>query len=77
MNPNLTDAYDSKLRDIMYFYKEWLELKEVLYQDKVKKVGREEEGIRYKYREIAKCQGCLKRELSCPEGAIKPVKFEA
>ena len=40
-------------------------------------MGREEEGIRYRYREIAKCQGCLKCELTCPEGAVSPVKFEA
>lgn len=51
--------------------------KDLFYKDIVKKMGREEEGIRYKYKEIAKCQGCLKCELSCPEGAIKPVKFKA
>ena len=51
--------------------------KNLFYKDFVKKVGGGEEGIRYKYREIAKCQGCLKCELSCPEGAIAPVKFEA
>ncbi len=51
--------------------------KNLFYKENVKKMGREEEGIRYKYKEIAKCQGCLKCELSCPEGAIKPVKFEA
>jgi len=50
--------------------------KNLFYKDIVKKVEREEEGIRYNYREIAKCQGCLKCELSCPEGAIKPVKFD-
>ncbi|MFW9827550.1 MAG: 4Fe-4S binding protein [Candidatus Thorarchaeota archaeon] len=51
--------------------------KNLFYKDIVKKVGREELGIRYKYKEIAKCQGCLKCELSCPEGAIEPIKFEA
>ncbi len=51
--------------------------KNLFYKDIVKKVRREEEGVRYKYREIARCQGCLKCELSCPERAIKPVKFEA
>jgi len=51
--------------------------KNLFYKDIVKKVGREEEGIRYKYREITKCQGCLKCELSCPEWAIEPIKFEA
>jgi electron transport complex protein RnfB len=48
----------------------------LFYKGIVKKVGREEEGIRYKFREISKCQGCLKCELTCPEGAIKPVKYE-
>jgi len=51
--------------------------KNLFYKDIVKKIKTEEDGIRYKYREIAKCQGCLKCELSCPEGAIQPVKFEA
>ena len=51
--------------------------KNLFYKDVVKKVGREEEGIRYKFREISKCQGCLKCELSCPEGAIEAVKYEA
>ena len=50
--------------------------KNLFYKDLVKKIKTEEDGIRYKYREIAKCQGCLKCELSCPERAIKPVKFE-
>ena len=50
--------------------------KNLFYKDIVKKVEGEEEGIRYNYREIAKCQGCLKCKLSCPEGAITPVKFE-
>ena len=26
--------------------------------------------------EIVKCQGCLRCEIFCPEGAIKPVKLE-
>lgn len=51
--------------------------KNLFYKDLVKKVGGEKEGIRYKFREIAKCQGCLKCELLCPEEAIEPVKFEA
>lgn len=42
----------------------------------VKKVGREELGIRFNFKEIAKCQGCFKCELSCPEGAIQPIKYE-
>ena len=51
--------------------------KNLFFKDIVKKDGREEEGIRYKFLEIAKCQGCLKCELLCPEGAIQPVKYEA
>ena len=50
--------------------------KNLFYRDSVKKLNKEEEGIRFKFNEIGKCQGCLKCELSCPEGAIKPVKFE-
>ncbi|MFX0058891.1 MAG: 4Fe-4S binding protein [Candidatus Heimdallarchaeota archaeon] len=51
--------------------------KNLFYKDLVKKVGREEDGIRYKFREIAKCQRCLKCELFCPEKAIKPIRYEA
>lgn len=49
--------------------------KNLFYKGIVKKVAGEETGIRYKFKEIRKCQGCLKCELSCPEGAIQPVKF--
>jgi len=48
----------------------------LFYKEIVKKVGKEELGIRFKFNEIAKCQGCFKCELSCPEGAIQPVKYE-
>ncbi|MFX0017777.1 MAG: 4Fe-4S binding protein [Candidatus Hermodarchaeota archaeon] len=51
--------------------------KNLFYKDIVKKDRIEEEGIRYKFREISKCQGCLKCELMCPEGAIQSVKYEA
>jgi ferredoxin len=51
--------------------------KNLFYKGNVKKNDAEVEGIRYKYKEIAKCQGCLKCELSCSQGAIKPVKYEA
>jgi len=50
--------------------------KNLFYKDDVNKVHGNELGIRYKFNEISKCQGCLKCELSCPEGAIKPVKYE-
>ena len=52
-------------------------LQNLFYKDSVKKGDKEDVGIRFKYREIAKCQGCLKCELSCPDGAIEPVKYEA
>lgn len=51
--------------------------KNLFYKDLVKKEEGDAEGIRYKFKEIAKCQGCLKCELSCPAGAIKPVIYQA
>jgi len=52
--------------------------KNLFYKDKVKnKENQEIEGIRFKFREIANCQGCLRCEAFCPEKAIKPVTFEA
>jgi len=52
--------------------------KNLFYKDKVKnKENQEIEGIRFKFREIANCQGCLRCETLCPEKAIKPVTFEA
>lgn len=50
--------------------------KNLFYLGRVKKDGKEIDGIRYKFQEIAKCQGCLKCQASCPEGAIKPIIFE-
>ncbi|TFF94637.1 MAG: 4Fe-4S dicluster domain-containing protein [Promethearchaeota archaeon] len=47
----------------------------LFYIDKVKKKNGEVEGIRFKFREIAKCQGCLKCQKSCPEGAIQPIQY--
>jgi len=49
----------------------------LFYVDKVKKDGKEVDGIKFKFKEISKCQGCLKCELLCPEGAIKPIQFNA
>jgi len=49
--------------------------KNLFYKVSVWKLNKEEEGIRFKFHEIGKCAGCLKC-TSCPEGAIKPVKFE-
>ncbi len=48
----------------------------LFHAGKVKKDGKEVDGIRFKFDEVFKCQGCLLCELSCSEGAIKPVKFE-
>ncbi len=50
--------------------------KNLFYKDNVNQGDGNEPGIRYKFSEISKCQGCLKCELSCPDGAIKPVKYE-
>ena len=49
----------------------------LFYIDSVKKGDKEDIGIRFKFEEIGKCQGCLKCEKSCPEKAIKPVKYES
>ncbi len=48
----------------------------LFYKDDVKGNKGKELGIRFKYSEIAKCQGCLKCELSCPERAIEPIQYE-
>jgi NAD-dependent dihydropyrimidine dehydrogenase PreA subunit len=50
--------------------------KNLFYKGKVKKDGQERDGILYNFNEVDKCQGCLKCEPSCPEGAIKPVVFD-
>ncbi len=51
--------------------------KNLFYKDKVGDQEKKEiEGIRFKFKKITKCQGCLKCVVHCPEKAIKPVKFE-
>ncbi len=50
--------------------------KNLFYKDNVKKLSTEEEGIRFKFNEIIKCQGCLKCEKMCPEKAIIPIKLK-
>ncbi len=42
----------------------------------VKNKGKEEEGVKFKFKEIGKCQGCLKCESSCQANAIKIIKFD-
>ena len=49
----------------------------MFYLGKVHKGEKEVTGVRYKFKEIAKCQGCLKCELSCPQGAIKPLIYKS
>lgn len=48
---------------------------ELFYEGTVKKEGKEVEGIRFNFKKVSKCQGCLQCEINCPEGAIKPVIF--
>lgn len=51
--------------------------KNLFYVDKFKNKQDEEiKGIKFKFKEIAKCQGCLRCADLCPENAIKPVKYE-
>ena len=51
--------------------------KNLFYKGLVKNREKKEvEGIRFKFRKIAKCQGCLRCAALCPEKAISPVKFE-
>ncbi|TXT53889.1 MAG: Electron transport complex subunit RsxB [Promethearchaeota archaeon] len=48
----------------------------LFYVSKKDKDGKSTKKINFKFREISKCQGCLKCELSCPEKAIQPISFE-
>jgi len=38
--------------------------------------NQEQDGIKFKFREISKCQGCLRCTILCPQKAIKPIKFK-
>ena len=49
----------------------------LFYKDSVKKGDKEEIGIRFKFKQISKCQGCLKCERACPDNAIQPIIYEA
>ena len=48
----------------------------LFYIDKKKVNGKEIDVIKFNFREVRKCKGCLKCELSCPEKAIKPIEYE-
>jgi ferredoxin len=51
--------------------------KKLFFQGKVKnKENQEIDGIIFKFKEIVKCQKCLKCVDLCPEKAIKPVTFK-
>jgi ferredoxin len=50
--------------------------KNLFYVDQVRKEGQEIERIRFNYKEIVNCQGCLKCKVSCPTEAIKPIQYE-
>lgn len=50
--------------------------KGLFHIDKIKRNGADVDIIKFDFKKISKCQGCLKCELSCPEQAIKPIKFE-
>ncbi|KKL70742.1 hypothetical protein LCGC14_2101860 [marine sediment metagenome] len=50
--------------------------KNLFYRGKVNTYENQEEyGIKFKYREISKCQGCLKCTILCSQKAINPIKF--
>ncbi|HEC40292.1 MAG TPA: 4Fe-4S dicluster domain-containing protein [bacterium] len=50
--------------------------KNLFYRGKVNiNENQEQDGIKFKFREISKCQGCLKCTILCPQKAIKPIKF--
>lgn len=49
----------------------------LFYINKIKKGDKEIEGIKFRFKDIGKCKGCLKCELACPEKAIKAEKYGA
>ncbi|MFX1398854.1 MAG: 4Fe-4S binding protein [Promethearchaeota archaeon] len=49
--------------------------KNLYFKSKIKKNGIEIEIIKFKFKEIAQCQGCLKCEALCPESAIKSIVY--
>ena len=50
--------------------------KNLFYEGLIKKKEELLEGIKFKFKEILKCQGCLRCEALCPEGAIIPIIYE-
>ena len=50
--------------------------KNLFYRGKVNNNENQgQDGIKFKFREILKCQGCLRCTILCPQKAIKPLKF--
>ncbi len=47
----------------------------LFFVDKINFKEKEIEAVKFKCDEVAKCKGCLKCELKCPEGAIKSIKY--
>jgi NAD-dependent dihydropyrimidine dehydrogenase PreA subunit len=48
---------------------------DLFYIGKIKKDGKEEDVVMFNFKEIRKCQGCLRCESSCRVSAINPIKF--
>ncbi len=51
--------------------------KNLYYKTEINKNGKTKEVIKFKFKEIAQCQGCLKCKTICPESAIKPIIYNA
>jgi NAD-dependent dihydropyrimidine dehydrogenase PreA subunit len=47
----------------------------LFYRGEIQKGGKKIEGVKYKFSELSKCQGCEKCELKCPEKAIRVIKY--
>jgi len=50
--------------------------KNLFYEGLVKKKKELIEGIKFKFKKILQCQGCLRCEALCPTGAIIPIIYE-
>jgi len=49
--------------------------KNLFFKEPVNIGGKEIEGIKFKFKEINKCQGCLRCEALCLSGAIIPIIY--